>query len=73
MAFQERAIMTETMKAAILETYGKPFRIVDIPVPAPGPGDVLVRIAASSVNPLDTKIHAGGGACPPFVAGDTRN
>ena len=51
--------MTKTMKAAILETYGKPFRIVDIPVPAPGPGDVLVRIAASSVNPLDTKIHAG--------------
>jgi NADPH:quinone reductase len=59
MAFQERAIMTKTMKAAILETYGKPFRIVDIPVPAPGPGDVLVRIAASSVNPLDTKIHSG--------------
>src|ERR1700733_5857909 len=59
MAFQERAIMTKTMKAAILETYGKPFRIVDIPVPAPGPGDVLVRIAASSVNPLDTKIHTG--------------
>jgi NADPH2:quinone reductase len=51
--------MTKTMKAAILETYGKPFRIADIPVPAPGPGDVLVRIAASSVNPLDTKIHAG--------------
>ena len=51
--------MTKTMKAAILETYGKPFRIADIPVPTPGPGDVLVRIAASSVNPLDTKIHTG--------------
>jgi NADPH2:quinone reductase len=51
--------MTKTMKAAILETYGAPFRISDIPVPAPGPGEVLVRIVASSVNPLDTKIHAG--------------
>jgi NADPH2:quinone reductase len=51
--------MTKTMKAAILETYGTPFRIADLPVPAPGPGEVLVRIAASSVNPLDTKIHAG--------------
>lgn len=51
--------MTRTMKAAILETHGKPFRISDIPVPAPGPGDVLVRIAASGTNPLDTKIHAG--------------
>jgi NADPH:quinone reductase len=51
--------MTETMKAAILETYSAPFRICDMPVPAPGPGEVLVRIVASSVNPLDTKIHAG--------------
>ena len=51
--------MTKTMKAAILETYSAPFRISDIPVPAPGPGEVLVRIVASSVNPLDTKIHAG--------------
>src|SRR5258708_7094977 len=51
--------MSKTMKAAILETYGTPFRITDLPVPIPGPGEVLVRIAASSVNPLDTKIHAG--------------
>jgi NADPH2:quinone reductase len=51
--------MTKTMKAAILEMYGKPFRITDIPVPVPGPGEVLVRVAASGVNPLDTKIHAG--------------
>jgi len=51
--------MTKTMKAAVLEAYGTPFRITDLPVPMPGPGEVLVRIAASSVNPLDTKIHAG--------------
>jgi NADPH2:quinone reductase len=47
------------MKAAILETYGKPLRITDIPVPTPAPGEALVRIAASGINPLDTKIHAG--------------
>jgi NADPH2:quinone reductase len=51
--------MTKTMKAAVLETYGTPFRIADIPVPTPRSGEVLVRISASSVNPLDTKIHAG--------------
>ena len=51
--------MTRTMKAAILEIYGAPLRIAEIPVPTPGPGEVLVRIAASGVNPLDTKIHAG--------------
>jgi NADPH:quinone reductase len=36
--------MTKTMKAAILETYGAPFRISDIPVPAPGPGERWLRI-----------------------------
>jgi NADPH2:quinone reductase len=51
--------MTKTMKAAILETYGVDFRIADIMVPVPGPGEVLVRIAASGVNPLDIKIHGG--------------
>ena len=47
------------MKAAILETYGADLRIADITVPTPGPGEVLVRIYASGINPLDTKIHAG--------------
>jgi NADPH:quinone reductase len=51
--------MTKTMKAAILETYGKPLRITDMHVPTPAPGEALVRIAASGINPLDTKIHAG--------------
>jgi NADPH:quinone reductase len=62
--------MANTMKAAILETYEKPFRISDIPVPIPGPGEALVRIAASGINPLDTKIHAGAAehACHPAPA-----
>lgn len=51
--------MNRTMKAAILEAYGADFRISDIAAPAPGPGEVLVRIAASGINPLDTKIHVG--------------
>lgn len=51
--------MNTTMKAAVLETHGAPFRIADLPMPVAGPRDVLVRIAASGINPLDTKIHAG--------------
>lgn len=51
--------MSTTMKAAVLDTHGAPFRITDLPMPTPGPREVLVRIAASGVNPLDTKIHAG--------------
>jgi NADPH:quinone reductase len=51
-----------TMQAAVLESHGAPFRLATIPRPAPGPGQVLVRIAASGTNPLDTKIHAGAAA-----------
>ena len=48
-----------TMRAAILDAYGTPFRVATVARPAPAPGQVLVRIAASGVNPLDIKIHAG--------------
>ncbi|TBW41434.1 quinone oxidoreductase [Siculibacillus lacustris] len=50
------------MRAAVLETHGGPFRVTPIARPEPGPGQVLVRIAASGVNPLDTKIRAGTAA-----------
>ena len=39
-----------------------PLRPVQVPTPRPGPGQVLVRIAASGVNPLDIKIRAGTAA-----------
>src|SRR5271170_1887303 len=50
---------SSTMQAAILEAYNKPFRLATISSPIPGPGQVLVQIAASGANPLDAKIHAG--------------
>ena len=52
-------ITQPTMQAAVLDAYGTPFRVVAVTCPAPAPGQVLVRVAASGVNPLDTKIHAG--------------
>ncbi|NLS08189.1 zinc-dependent alcohol dehydrogenase family protein [Rhizobium sp. P32RR-XVIII] len=51
-----------TMKAAVVEAANGPFRITDIPHPKPGGGQVLVRVKASGVNPLDTKIRAGAAA-----------
>ena len=33
---------------------------VELPVPEPGPNDVLVRVEAVSVNPVDTKVRGGG-------------
>jgi len=50
------------MKALMLDQPNGPFRLVDLPTPAPRPGEVLVRIHASGVNPLDTKIRAGAAA-----------
>ncbi len=43
----------------MLESFGAPFRITTMPRPTPEAGQVLVRVAASAVNPLDVKIHAG--------------
>ena len=53
---------TETMTAAILDGPKLPFRVASIARPRPGQGQVLVRIKASGINPLDTKIHAGQAA-----------
>lgn len=50
------------MTALVLETHGGPFRLTEVIRPVAGPGQVLVRIRASGVNPLDTKIRAGQAA-----------
>jgi NADPH2:quinone reductase len=51
-----------TMRAAVLDAAGQPFRITELTRPVPTEGQVLVRIHASGVNPLDTKIRAGQAA-----------
>jgi NADPH:quinone reductase len=50
------------MRAVVLDEFGGPFAPRDLPVPEPGLGEVLVRVAASGVNPLDLKIRAGAAA-----------
>jgi NADPH2:quinone reductase len=52
----------ETMIAMMLDEPNAEFRRVEIAHPAPGAGEVLVRIHASAVNPLDLKIRAGAAA-----------
>src|SRR4051794_22729069 len=51
--------MVQFMRAAVLEQPDGPFVLKSVARPEPGPGQVLVRIHASGVNPLDTKIRAG--------------
>src|SRR5271165_3381344 len=49
------------MTAVVVRQYGGPdvLRFEDYPDPVPGPGEVLVRVAATSVNPIDYKRRAG--------------
>ncbi|SFA93976.1 NADPH:quinone reductase [Rhizobium sp. NFR07] len=47
------------MKALIVEAANGPFQLTEIEKPVAGPGEVLVRVHASGVNPLDLKIRAG--------------
>ncbi|MGE0718014.1 MAG: NADPH:quinone reductase [Alphaproteobacteria bacterium] len=50
------------MKAAYYEANGaarEVLRVDDVPAPDPGPGEVLVRLATSGVNPSDVKSRAG--------------
>jgi NADPH2:quinone reductase len=53
--------MSNTMQAMVLREFGGPEVLErrEIPRPSPGPGQVLVRVKASSVNPVDTKIRSG--------------
>lgn len=59
------------MRAMEIHEFGGPevFRLGDRPVPKPGPGEVLVRIAAASVNPVDTKIRKNGPPIAPELPG----
>jgi NADPH:quinone reductase-like Zn-dependent oxidoreductase len=49
------------MKAVVYDRYGPPemLRIEDVPMPTPGPGQVLVRVAATSINLSDWETLLG--------------
>lgn len=60
------------MKAAVVHSFDSPLRIEDLPVPEPGPGEIVVRIETSGL--CHTDIHAAHGDWPvkpslPFVPG----
>lgn len=51
----------ENMKAVRVHNYGGPevLRFEDAPRPTPGSGELLIRVRAAAVNPIDWKIRAG--------------
>jgi len=50
--------MTETMRA-VVHGIGEPLRIERIAIPAPGPGEILIKVAAAGVNRPDLVQRAG--------------
>ena len=64
--------LPKTMQAAVVEKFGEPLVIQELPVPSPEPGQVLVEIFASGV--CHTDLHAAEGDWPvkptlPFTPG----
>jgi len=64
--------MPKTMRAAVVREFGKPLAVEEVPVPEVGPGQILVKIAATGV--CHTDLHAAEGDWPvkpqpPFIPG----
>jgi NADPH:quinone reductase-like Zn-dependent oxidoreductase len=66
------------MKAVVIRRYGgnEALEIKDMPVPSPGPDDVLIKVHAASVNPVDWKVRYGhariftGGTFPKILGNE---
>jgi alcohol dehydrogenase, propanol-preferring len=54
--------MAKTMKAAVVRAFGKPITIEEVPIPTPGPGEVVLKVVASGV--CHTDLHAADGDWP---------
>jgi NADPH:quinone reductase-like Zn-dependent oxidoreductase len=63
------------VRAIVVEQFGGPevLQLARVAEPIPGPGEVLLRVAAAGVNPVDWKVRAGTAGerfgWPPYVPG----
>ncbi len=59
--------MATSMRAVLMDGFGGPevLRLGEAPRPQPGPGQVLIRVAATAVNRADLQQRAGNYAPPP--------
>ena len=56
--------MTKTMKAALMTAPGQPLEIHDVPVPTPGPGEILAKIDVCGLCHTDLHFWKGDHALP---------
>ena len=57
------------MKAAVIEHRGDRGELKELPVPQPSAHEILVRVTAAGVNPMDWKVRDRGERAMPFVLG----
>ncbi|MBB3384329.1 alcohol dehydrogenase AdhP [Rhizobium sp. WW22] len=65
-------MIAKTMMAAVVRQFGEPLAIESVPVPVPGPGELLIKVIACGV--CHTDLHAADGdwpvkPSPPFIPG----
>lgn len=63
------ALKASGMKAMVVEHRGEAGSLKELPVPRPGAHEILVRIIAAGVNPVDWKSRDRGDRSLPFVLG----
>lgn len=65
--------MSDTMQGFIVRAFGGPQNMLweTLPIPSPGPGEVLVKVHASGMNFAETRMRAGtySGQPLPFIMG----
>ena len=64
--------MVKSMQAAVVREFGQPLKIEEVPIPTPGPGEVLIKLVANGI--CHTDLHAAQGDWPvkpklPFIPG----
>lgn len=52
--------MSAQQKALFLDSVQGQFTVREAPKPIPGPGDLLIRVEAAALNPVDWKTQAEG-------------
>lgn len=53
------AFIPKSMQAVLVEAYSGSLTVSQIPTPKPGPGQVLIRMAAAPINPSDIGFAQG--------------